>query len=335
MGVNFELTQTGKKQQNYLSLTIESNPYSEKILFLEQKNPKINFDLVFVQGNSLVGASCPNLFFAKTLGAISETDQNFAISLPEERKEIIEYTVEKGETLSSIAEKFNISVNTIIWANNLSPKSLLKPGDKIIILPISGVLHYVKSGETLTQIAKTYQANLSEIVSFNELINENDIRAGDFLVIPNGKKPPVYQSKREKSQNQVLGDQIIPLASSYFICPIAPPCTITQGLHWNNAIDFSNGKCGSPIYAAAQGQVLRVKYGYNYGAGNYLTILHPNGVITFYGHLQTILVQEGEVVNQGQIIALMGGKPGMPGAGRSTGCHLHFGVQGAKNPFAY
>ncbi|MDP2741089.1 MAG: M23 family metallopeptidase, partial [bacterium] len=76
----------------------------------------------------------------------------------------------------------------------------------------------------------------------------------------------------------------------------------------------------------------RVKYGYNFGGGNYVTILHSGGIVTYYGHLMTIFVKPGDTVSVGDRIALMGGQPGMAGAGRSTGCHLHFGVIGAKNP---
>jgi hypothetical protein len=80
-------------------------------------------------------------------------------------------------------------------------------------------------------------------------------------------------------------------------------------LHWYNAIDF-DGQCGDPIFAAAGGKVLKVKLTSSTsrwafeGAGNHLTILHPNGVVTFYGHLLTSFVNPGDQVSQGQIIAL-------------------------------
>jgi len=124
----------------------------------------------------------------------------------------------------------------------------------------------------------------------------------------------------------------IPIGSSYFICPHIA-CHITQGLHWYNAIDFG-GKCGDPVYAAAGGTVLTVDYGWNSGGGNNVKIEHPNGVVTYYGHIQKALVSAGQQVSQGDMIAIMGGKPGAEGAGISTGCHVHFDVRGAKNPFA-
>ncbi len=192
-------------------------------------------------------------------------------------------------------------------------------------MPVSGLLHHVTAGETVSGIASKYKGDVNEVIVFNELSNEGDINVGDILIIPDGVMPPA---------TKVYTPSLAPLATSYFICPISAPCRITQGLHWYNAIDFSHGNCGDPIYAAAGGQVLKIKYGWNGGAGNYLEILHPNGVVTMYGHLQSVLVSAGQQVSQGQIIAFMGGQPGISGAGRSTGCHLHFQVIGAKNPFA-
>ena len=273
-------------------------------------------NLFFVQKSSLKALSSPTNVNPKVFGSlVAETEET--------RKEILEYTVQPGDTLSKIAENFGISSETLLWANDLTKSSKISPGQRLIILPVSGVFHFVQKGETLSEIAKRYKGDVEKIIEFNELDNEKDIFTGDILIIPNGIMPP----------KTYIAPQI-PLASSYFICPISQPCRITQGLHWYNAVDFSHGKCGEPIYATAQGEVLNVKFGWNKGAGNYITILHPNGVITIYGHIATSLVNPGDQVSQGQMIALMGGQPGTAGAGISTGCHLHFGVQGAKNPFA-
>jgi LysM repeat protein len=276
-------------------------------------------DFSLIQKNSLLGAAPPITVTPQVLGAI------LGESNPVIKREIIEYQAQAGDNLSVIAEKFGISLDTLIWANNLTQNSLIKIGQKLIILPISGVIHYVKSGDTISGIAKKYKASADDIVVFNELVSQNDIFIGDILIVPNGTIPP---------QPKPVYVQDIPVASSYFICPIASPCRVTQGLHFYNAVDFSHGKCGDSIYAAAGGTVQRVKYGWNGGAGNTITILHPNGVVTSYGHLLVSFVNPGDQVYQGQIIAQMGGQPGAPGAGKSTGCHIHFGVQGARNPFA-
>lgn len=277
---------------------------------LERESP----ELILVQKNSLKTTSPPCVLTPKVFGVLLDKE--------EKEREIKEYFVKEGDSLWSIAKKFNISLETLLWANNLTEKSEIKPGQKLTILPISGVMHLVKSGETLSQIAKEYQANIKEIISFNELSKEGEIFVGDILIVPNGKI--VKREKRAKNT---------PLASSYFICPISPPCHITQGLHWYNAIDFSHKgiSCGEPIFAAAGGVVQ--KTGYHHRTGKYVRILHPNGVITLYGHLQNILVKTGQKVSQGEIIGLMGhtGYTIPPGP---AGCHLHFEVRGAKNPFA-
>jgi murein DD-endopeptidase MepM/ murein hydrolase activator NlpD len=262
-------------------------------------------EFIFVDDNSLKFSLPPAFVSGKVLGAMVE----------EQRKEIQEYIVEEGDTLFSISQKFGISLETILWANNLDKNSVIKPGQKLIILPVNGVLHEVKAGDTLSEISKKYQAKIEDIISFNELENENDIYIGDILIIPGGKMPSPKPAPQP----------FTPLAQGYFICPVAGGCRITQGLHFYNAVDFSNGKCGEPILAAAGGTVL--KAGWQKKAGNYVKILHPNGVVTMYGHLQTIFVSPGEQVFQGQIIGTMGA------TGRATGCHLHFDVFGAKNPF--
>ena len=303
--------------------------HGNQSLFIWQKEKTGTPNLNIIQENSLRGISSPTVFSFQVLGSMVGGEDYSLISGAGQTagsKEIVEYVVQPGDTLLTVSQNFGISLNTILWANNLNEYSVIQPGQKLIILPISGVIYHVKKDDTLSEIAKTYKGEMPDILSFNELSTEGDIYIGDILIIPNGVMPSLVKPPPSPQ---------IPLASSYFICPVPSPCKITQGLHWYNAIDFSNGNCGESIYAAAGGEVLKIKYGWNNGAGNYLTILHPNGVVTTYGHLLSILVNQGDAVSQGQTIALMGGQPGTPGAGRSTGCHLHFGVQGAKNPFAW
>ncbi|MDP3991016.1 MAG: LysM peptidoglycan-binding domain-containing protein [Candidatus Nealsonbacteria bacterium] len=300
-------------------------PQQKDAFIIPGEKVKESPDLSLIQKNSLVAISSPMMMTPQVLGALIE-----AADYEWTQKEITEYVVGPGDNLSSIAEKFSISLNTVLWANDLQQSTLLQIGQKLVILPTSGVIHHVAKGDNLSAIAKSYQAKTEEIIAFNNLPPEGDIYIGDILIVPGGTMPPPA----------VYAPAAIPLASSYFIYPIASPYRITQGLHWYNAVDFSNGKCGDPIYATAAGTVLKVmltsstsKWAFN-GAGNYLTILHPNGVVTYYGHIQTSLVNLEDYVSQGRVIALMGGAPGTPGAGNSTGCHVHFGVSGAKNPFA-
>lgn len=285
----------------------------------QSKNKLESPDFSLIQGNSVSCFTIPLVVSPNVLGSLIGED---GLS---RGNEVIEYTVAKGDTPKGIAEQFDISLNTLLWANDLSSNSKVKEGQTLVILPISGVLHYVKSGDTISAIAKKYKADANEIIIFNELSDGSEITIGDILVIPGGTLPA--------SAPKAIYVETTPLVSNYFICPVAAPCRKTQGLHWYNAVDFSHGQCGESIYAAAGGEIIKVTYGWNAGAGNTVKILHPNGVATSYGHLQTILVKLGQQVSQGQIIGLMGGKPGMSGAGSSTGCHVHFAVYGAQNPF--
>jgi len=319
-----------KKEKNILPPNLKDssqNTYSQSLFADPFKKSRPEWpEFLLVENSYLQATSPPFVVTPQVLGALVEGFEEEDV-----RKIIVEYIVEPGDNLSSIADKFGLSLNTVLWANNLNQNSIIKPGQKLIILPVSGVIHHVKAGDTVSEIAKKYKAKIEDIISFNGLSNEADVFIGDILVIPNGVMP---------SPTISYASTWIPIANSYFICPISSPCRITQGLHWYNAVDFSHGICGEPVFAVAQGQVLKVKltnstsrWAFD-GAGNHLTILHPNGVVTFYGHILTSFVNPGDEVSQGQIIALMGGQPETPGAGMSSGCHLHFGVIGAKNPFA-
>jgi len=242
------------------------------------------FHLNVIQGDGLEAVAPPFNISGKVLGSWGM----------EQEKEIREYIVKSGDNLSSIAASFQISLNTLLWANNLSERSTIKIDQKLIILPVSGILHIVRERDTLSEIAEIYQADLEDIMEFNEISNQGKIYAADTLIIPNGKMPKTTNVEYVR----------VPLASSFFICPIPAPCRITQGLHWYNAIDFSNGKCGDPVFAAAGGTVQRA--GYTRRGGIFVRISHPNGVVTYYGHLSKIAASPGQKVLQGQIIGYVG-----------------------------
>lgn len=248
--------------------------------------------------------------------------QNF-----QNRREVTNYLVQEGDTLVKIADKFNISLNTIIWANNLKSGSLIKPGQELVILPVSGIRHIIKSGDTITNIAKKYQVSPETILAFNNLNNEDILVSGDELIVPGGKLT--------SGALAVLSSGLKPMKTSVSDWPELPGFFIypTSGgwnrgiLHYFNATDIVNS-CGSPIYAAAEGIIIEAKdSGWNNGYGNLVKIQHYNGVTTVYAHLSQVLVENGETVSQGDLIGRTGD------TGNSTGCHLHFEVRGAKNPF--
>lgn len=246
-----------------------------------------------------------------------------------ESDQISVYVVRPGDTLSDIGRMFNVSVNTIIWANNLKGPKDIRSGQTLIILPISGIKRVVVKGDTFKSLAKTYNADATEIAQFNGLDPASPLAVGSTVIIPGGEitstvaKKPVTGSK---TKSPYVGGNL-PILSGYYINP-APGGHITQGLHGHNGIDLGASR-GAPIVAAAGGTVIIAKNsGWNGGYGNYVVVSHTNGTQTLYAHLTNTIVSPGQTVNQGQTIGYMGS------TGRSTGTHLHFEVRGATNPFA-
>jgi surface antigen len=107
---------------------------------------------------------------------------------PEEEGGLTLYTVDSGDTLGSIASKFNITVNTILWANDIDNENQIKPGDQIFILPVAGLTYVVKNGDTIDTVAKEYGAEKSEIISYNNLPADGKLTEGDSITIPGGQK---------------------------------------------------------------------------------------------------------------------------------------------------
>lgn len=300
----------------------------------EQTKPEMPGYILASDG--CVKAALPPVAFApQVLAAIAGGPIENSVS-ENQQKSIVEYEVTGDETIASLADKFGISADSIAWANNLSKTAALKVGQKLVIPPVSGVIHFAVAGDTLPQIAKKYQASEKDIIAFNDLAGENDIYIGDVLMIPGGKilPPPAPKpaSTAAKSAPSVSSGTALGLAAmpaGYFLCPVGAQCKRTQGMHFRNAVDLTGGYCGAPIYAAASGTVIKAKIGgWNGGAGNSVTISHMNGAVTtHYYHLQSVYIFQGQEVKKGDIIGTMGQ------TGRSTGCHLHFEVGGAENPF--
>jgi LysM repeat protein len=243
------------------------------------------------------------------------------------------YVVRSGDTLPQIAKTFGVTENTIKIANDMA-NSKLKEGQRLIILPVSGIQHTVKSGETLGGIAKTYKIGTQDILQYNYFENSSHLAVGDTIFIPSDKLP-VRTTTSSSRSTAILGAPLLGGLSSsvknlintagYFIEPLTNYHK-TQSLHGHNGVDLG-APVGTPILAAASGEVVISRMGWNGGYGNYVVIQHDNGTQTVYGHASKLLVTEGQSVVQGQKIALVGS------SGVSTGPHLHVEVRGGKNPF--
>lgn len=110
---------------------------------------------------------------------------------PEEDGGVKIYTVQSGDTVSGIAAKNGITVNTILWANDLDNVDQIKPGDQIFILPVAGLSYKVASGDTIDSIALKYKADKDKIIAFNELPANGEVTEGELIIIPDGRKEEI------------------------------------------------------------------------------------------------------------------------------------------------
>lgn len=263
-----------------------------------------------------------------------EDVKDFENTAPE-RFEIIQYVIQSGDTLSAIAGKFNISIETILWRNGLTLNSNLKPGQTLDILPVTGVAHKVKSGETVSAIAKKYGIESDKIVAFNNLVDVSDIKIGQELIVPGGRMIiPAKQATVAKAVNVAPISQLLTTTTpqetgAALLWPTAAK-HITQYFSWRHTGLDIGGPTGTPLYASDPGVV--ELSGWSNGYGYNVVINHQNGTKTRYAHASKLYVSKGDSVVRGQTIAAMGS------TGWSTGPHIHYevivgGVK--KNPLSY
>ncbi|MDP6585334.1 MAG: LysM peptidoglycan-binding domain-containing protein, partial [Anaerolineales bacterium] len=210
-------------------------PILEAALNHDPNPSKGGGDITVVAGSSLLPDTGPS----GTLANIDDRPTSDQISI---------YVVREGDSLSQIAGMFNVSVNTIVWANDLKRGSLITPGQTLIILPISGVQHTVKKDDTLKSIAKKYKGDFDEILQYNNLDADSKLSVGQVVTIPDGEiAMPTYSTTLYTAGSNIAN------YSGYYI----PPTTgrKTQGLHGYNGIDIG-APLGTPIVASASGTVI-------------------------------------------------------------------------------
>jgi murein DD-endopeptidase MepM/ murein hydrolase activator NlpD len=257
---------------------------------------------------------------SSVLSAATEDPYTQTLISEKVRDKIFEYEVKPGDTLSSIADKFDVSVDTILWQNDLTSKDSIKPGQTLEILPVTGIAHAVRKGDTVYSVAKKYDVDPQQIVNypFNSYVNDEtfELAIGQTLVVPDGAKPNVVPvSPRIR---QITPDAGTVVASGNFVWPASGK--ITQYFVWyHKALDIANNAAPN-ILATDSGTVVVAGWLDNYGYGNRVVIDHGNGFRTLYAHLSRIYVVPGQSVNRGDAIGKMGS------TGRSTGIHLHFEV---------
>ncbi|PIR82545.1 hypothetical protein COU20_01970 [Candidatus Kaiserbacteria bacterium CG10_big_fil_rev_8_21_14_0_10_59_10] len=299
---------------NLQTITLPTPAYN-----LDPNPSKGGGDITIVDGTALLPEEGP----AGTMADIVVKPKNSTISI---------YVVREGDTLSGIAELFGVSANTIRWANNIPTSGMIRVGQTLTILPITGVQYTVKKGDTLSSIAKVYGGEAEEIAQFNGL-EMTALAVGSTIIIPDGTlalapspAPRAARSSTARSST-ASAPSSTPAQAGYYIRPLSGG-TRTQGIHGYNAVDIA-APAGTPIMASAPGDVIVARSsGWNGGYGQYVVVRHGNGTQTLYAHASSVIVGVGQYVVQGQVIGYVGS------TGQSTGPHLHFEIRGGpRNPF--
>jgi murein DD-endopeptidase MepM/ murein hydrolase activator NlpD len=236
------------------------------------------------------------------------------------RDKIIDYTVEKGDTLSTIAEKFGISTETIRWENNMSNDNITV-GDSLKILPVTGISYKVAKGDSVYSIAKKLDSDAQKIVDFpfNDFANPEtfSLVEGQMLIVPDGVKPQEQPTFRRQVY---IAQGPVSFSGLGFTWPLHG--VISQFSSWYHiGLDIA-ASYGTPVVAAENGVVTGVNVGTwdsGYGTNVYVT----NGdTETHYAHFSDVNVSVGQQVAAGSTVL---GWIGM--TGRTTGPHVHFEVR--------
>ena len=252
----------------------------------------------------------------------------------------IRHKVAGGDTLFALARRYNTTIEAIAAANALPSAHVLRIGQELIMpvgatataaapaarRPAATVTYEVQNGDTLFALALRYNTTVDAIVAVNGLPSAHRLRLGQRLVVPVGKR----------TAPRALTAQAVSRPTPTVRATLSWPArgVITSRYGWryrrhHDGIDLASPR-GTPIYAARAGRVAFA--GWYYGYGRAVIVDHGGGLTTLYGHASKLLARTGQVVEQGQLIALVGC------TGRCTGSHLHFEVRinrRAVNPLPY
>ena len=272
------------------------------------------------------------------------------------RTDVAIYTVQKGDTIFGIAEKFGLKPQTILWGNQFvlgdNPHNLL-PGQELNILPVDGTYHRWSEGDGLNGVSQFFGVTPDDIINYpgNNLnaetigdLSRPNIEASTWLIIPGGQREFVSWSAPEIPRDnpgvaRVLGPGVCgavtdgAIGAGVFIWPTNSH--FLSGFDFNPGANHSgidiDGETGDAVTAVDNGVVVYAGWN-NWGYGNVVVINHGNGWQTLYAHLNAYYVGCGQSVYQGSTIGAIGT------TGNSSGSHLHFEMmyEGTKvNPWNY
>jgi murein DD-endopeptidase MepM/ murein hydrolase activator NlpD len=236
------------------------------------------------------------------------------------------YTVQPGDTLTGIASRFGVSMMTLWWANSLTSKDSLHPGQVLIIPPVSGLVVTVKDGDTIESLAVKYGIDPSSIIEVNQLADPTLV-IGQTLVMPGAAgagiptpKPAPRTTTSRSSSSAVASGVGGKYTGGKLLWPVVGGNNyISQYFHYGHyAVDIA-ATYGSTVRAAAAGKVIFAGWKNN-GGGWQVWISHGGNLYTTYNHMSRLSVATGQSVSRGQKVGAVGQ------SGHATGPHLHFEV---------
>ena len=255
--------------------------------------------------------------------------------------DVVTYVVQAGDTVWDIGARLNVGMYSVLWSNDLNEDDVVRPGQELHIPPVPGVAYLVKPSDTLDGIAARFSVEPTTVVDANSLRPGEPLPADRWIVVPGGELPITVRPEAPIVRPAAPAARPIapaPARPAPAPRPAAPapavpaaPVVATGRLQWptrgsittyfsgwHPGIDIA-APLGTPISVSDAGRVVYAGWDRT-GYGNRIIVNHGNGFTTTYNHLSAFLVQVGQSVSKGQVIARMGS------TGNSTGPHLHFEI---------
>lgn len=279
--------------------------------------------------------------------ALERSPQLDTIIPTRNRQDSISYTVQFNDSVFGIAEKFNLTPETILWSNYSELQDnphALKEGMELTIPPVDGIYYEWQEGDSIQSVAERFRTEPEKILNWtgnNFDLTDPQVEPGEMVMVPSGKRafqqwiiPQIARGSAGVSSG-VYGSGVCQgpyegaVGSGGFIWP-TDQHTLSGNDYWPGhlAIDIGVG-IGNPVYAADAGVV--VFSGWATGGYGYVVVVdHGNGYQTLYAHLNATNATCGQSVARGTRIGSGGS------SGNSTGPHLHFEVRyqgGFVNPW--
>lgn len=273
-------------------------------------------DLPAVGAEAALAAALPQAAPALAAETAPEPQEEAA------RPKVTTYTVVEGDTIEAIAERYGLSVDTLLYANDMYADDILQIGQELLIPSMDALVYTVVEGDTMWGVADAFTADFDEIVKANPDVDADALQPGQVLFVPGGTPP----ARRTMVASRGGGSRTASASGTFALWPAYGNTTdefgwrvhpITGVWHLHDGLDIDVAY-GTPVAAVDSGTVTTA--GWLGGYGIAVKIDHGNGITTMYAHLDSVAVDPGDWVETGDLIGYSGN------TGNSTGPHLHFTV---------